>query len=413
MSIVCQACGEENRDSALVCELCQALLKPAARPVTPVARPVTPTPRPVTPVARPATPAPRPVTPPVKAVKPAPAANEAEPPPQTHTGQPAVLYIPAVPPRQGHGGTIAAGIIGAAVALIAVAALKLTGKPQPAPVASPQPARQELVYVQVPVAVPAPAADPVFLPAAAPTQPAPSPMVRAPEPPRAAEPLPARSNQITVPYHGQDARTQRILVPITVNGTATVMFALDTGAQPTLISQPLADHLGVLRSDEGRLLTGARGIGGSAPAVLVVLDSLTLGDAREEFVPATVTASLSDNFEGLLGMDFITTFNLKIDTARQVLVLTKPESNAKTPGGHHEHWWRRLFHQFKDQKKGWEGFRDQLDRRLAESQISEGASIETLRRVRAITDNQVQEAEKLQSRLERHASNHSVPREWR
>ena len=118
-------------------------------------------------------------------------------------------------------------------------------------------------------------------------------------------------------------------------------------------------------------------------------------------MPATVTASLSDNFEGLLGMDFITTFNLKIDTARQVLVLTKPESNAKTPGGHHEHWWRRLFHQFKDQKKGWEGFRDQLDRRLAESQISEGASIETLRRVRAITDNQVQEAEKLQSRLER------------
>jgi len=48
-----------------------------------------------------------------------------------------------------------------------------------------------------------------------------------------------------------------------------------------------------------------------------------------EFVPATVAASLSENFEGLLGMDFITTFKVKIDSAQQVLILTLPQPDPK------------------------------------------------------------------------------------
>lgn len=238
-------------------------------------------------------------------------------------------------------------------------------------------------------------------------------MARAPEPPRAGEPAAKPSDQIIVPYRGQDARTQRILVPITVNGAATVMMALDTGAPDTLISRELADHLGILRADDGKLLGTASGIGGSAPAVLVVLDSLALGPALEQFVPATVTASLSENFAGLLGMDFITTFKLKIDSAQQVLILTLPQPDTKTPGGHGEHWWRRLFREFANQRKRWETFRETIDQRMAKSQISEGAGMESLKRLRLLADNQTQEAEKLQNRLERHASNHSVPREWR
>jgi hypothetical protein len=65
--------------------------------------------------------------------------------------------------------------------------------------------------------------------------------------------------------------------------------------------------------------------------VFVVLDSLVLGDAREQFVPATVTGSLSENFEGLLGMDFITTFKLRIDAARASLAIQgcrKPHEKA-------------------------------------------------------------------------------------
>jgi hypothetical protein len=200
---------------------------------------------------------------------------------------------------------------------------------------------------------------------------------------------------------------------MTVNGRATVMMALDTGAPATLITHGLADQLGILRADDGKLLSSASGIGGSAPALLVVLESLTLGPATEQFVPATVTDSLSENFEGLLGMDFITTFKVKIDSAQQVLVLTLPQPDANTPAGHAEHWWRRLFRQFTEQRKRWEIYRETLDQRIAKSPISEGVGMERLKHLRVLADSQAQEAEKLLARLDRHASNHSVPREWR
>jgi hypothetical protein len=323
-----------------------------------------------------------------------------------------VLFIPAAPPRRGQGGVIVAGIVGACAALITVAAVQLTAKPQtPASETGHTNVAAERIYVPVPVVVHSPTGPEQAFPDP-PANPARAPVARVPEP-HATEPAPKRSDQIIVPYRGQDARTQRILIPITVNGSATVMMALDTGAPSTLISDGLADHLGILRSDDGKLLGSARGIGGSAPAVLVVLDSLALGPAQEQFVPVTVTAALSDNFEGLLGMDFITTFKLKIDSAQQVLVLTLPQTDSKTPAGHDEHWWRRLFRQFADQQKRWEAFRDAVDQRVAKSQISESAGMESLKRLRVLADNQAQEAEKLQSRLDRHASNHSVPREWR
>jgi clan AA aspartic protease (TIGR02281 family) len=245
--------------------------------------------------------------------------------------------------------------------------------------------------------------------------PPPAEHAEAPPSPAAAtvEATPRQPQQMIVRYHGQDARTQRILVPITVNGSATVMMALDTGAPSTVISKSLAEQLGVLRRDDGVLLTSASGIGGSAPAVLVVLESLGLGEARDQFVPATVTGDLSENFAGLLGMDFITTFKLKVDAARQVLILTKPNDGGNTPAGHDERWWRRLFQQFKDQRRLWESYRDFVDKRVSDSEISAGPSIDRLRRLQALAVSQVDEAGKLLQRLERHASNHAVPREWR
>jgi hypothetical protein len=377
MSITCPACGEENRDGARICELCRSLFGPQGRPA------------------------------------PAEIPRLRDPPPPAQAGKPAVLFIPAAPPRRGHGGVVVAGIAGAAAALIAVAIFQFTAKPKTPEVGDSGPTRAapERVYVQVPVLVHAPAEPAAFAPS--PSGPAHAPATRAPEPPPVPETAEKRPHQITVPYRGQDARTQRILVPMTVNGRATVMMALDTGAPATLITHGLADQLGILRADDGKLLSSASGIGGSAPALLVVLESLTLGPATEQFVPATVTDSLSENFEGLLGMDFITTFKVKIDSAQQVLVLTLPQPDANTPAGHAEHWWRRLFRQFTEQRKRWEIYRETLDQRIAKSPISEGVGMERLKHLRVLADSQAQEAEKLLARLDRHASNHSVPREWR
>ncbi len=325
-----------------------------------------------------------------------------------------MFHIPAAPARRGRGGIIAGVVAGAGLALAAVAVMRPTQTPSSQPAIATT--KTEVVYVRVPSEVPArpsrmeERAAPVPTATAEVPAPAAEPQRSHPDPP----PAPGKEpRQIIVRYRGQDARTQRILVPITVNGSTTVMMALDTGAPSSLISQGLADRLGVLRRDDGVLLTSASGIGGSAPAVLVVLDSLSLGEARDEFVPATVTADLSENFAGLLGMDFITTFKLRVDAAQQVLILTKPDSGGNTPAGHDERWWRRLFQQFKDQRHRWEGYRDSVDKRLNDSTFSAGPSMDRLRRLQTVALSQVDQAGKLLQRLERYASDHAVPREWR
>ena len=400
MAITCPVCGEDNRDGARICELCRAIFgerSGAGAAVPAVASTVA-------------------TTVPDRSRTPTPLVGSR--PASERPGERPAFFIPAAPPRRGHAGIVVGAILGAVAALLGVAALKPTAQPRvpvsAAPVSSP--AAPERIYVQVPV-IPR---DPLATERSAPG-PLPSdstaearPAVRAAEPPpRAAEKPAERSNRIIVPYRDHDGRSQRILVPVTVNGSATVMMAVDTGAPGTIISQRLADHLGVLREDDGKLLIRARGIGGAAPAVLVVLDSLTVGDAKEQFVPATVTESLSDTFEGLLGMDFVSTFALKIDAAQQVLILTKPQPSLELPAGHGEHWWRHLFREFGQRRKQWEAFRDLIDQRVSQSMVSEGVVMENLKRLRTVADNQVGEAEKLQNRLDRHASNNSVPREWR
>jgi hypothetical protein len=143
--------------------------------------------------------------------------------------------------------------------------------------------------------------------------------------------------------------------------------------------------------------------------VLVVLDSLSVDEARTEFVPATVTAPLTNAFEGLVGMDFLAGYSVHIDTQRHRLVLTElPESSAR-PAGHDEAWWRRTFTQFDGQQTYWQQVHASLKERVSRSQISGDGSAELL----SFAERQAHEADQLASRLERYASNNSVPREWR
>ena len=399
MPIKCPACAEENPDGAIMCELCQAVLRPLGSR--------TENPRPQRAASNPSA-----AEPAIPSVFAATIASRPAAPTSMPTDKPLAFQIPTAPPRRGRGGLIAGLIAGAGLALTAVAVMR--PRPAPTPPAANTVTKTQVVYVQVPSKAPA-------QPNRAEDTPVPTRVSSAsariaetrPSHAEAVEVMPKQPQQMIVRYHGQDARTQRILVPITINGSATVMMALDTGAPSTLIAQSLAERLGVLRRDDGVLLTSASGIGGSTPAVLVVLESLGLGEARDEFVPATVTSDLSDNFAGLLGMDFITTFKLRVDTVHQVLILTKPDVGGNTPAGHDERWWRRLFDQFKDQRRRWENYRELIDKQVNESTVSAGPSIDRLRRFQAVAVSQVDEAGKLLQRLERHASNHAVPREWR
>lgn len=288
--------------------------------------------------------------------------------------------------------------------------------PPPPPLAEPIAAPSPTVATEsqgaaAPVVAPAPAvaaAAAIPNPSAQtrPVQPA-APMSAANGAPK--EPEVPALREIAVSYDAFEGQADRIIIPVKLNGRVTAAMALDTGAPGTVIFAPLAKRLGVFDAGSNRLMTTAGGIGGQTPAVLVVLDSLSVDEARTEFVPATVTAPMTDAFEGLVGMDFLAGYSVHIDTQQHRLVLTElPESNAR-PAGHDEAWWRRTFTQFQGQQTLWHQVHATLKERVSHSHVSGDGSAELL----SFAERQAREAELLATRLERYASHNSVPREWR
>jgi len=154
----------------------------------------------------------------------------------------------------------------------------------------------------------------------------PSPDAPAPAPDSAPaepeEPLKLESAlaRFEVPYENEGT-TRRVIIPVTFNDNVVAPMALDTGAPGMVISIELAARLGVFSRDNGTLLTETGGIGGRAPAILTIVDSVTVAGARDKFVPTTVTLPISDKFDGLIGMNLLANYPVSIDSQKQVVVL--------------------------------------------------------------------------------------------
>ena len=203
-----------------------------------------------------------------------------------------------------------------------------------------------------------------------------------------------------VPYRPSEGSAKRVILPVTFNDKVTAPIALDTGSPGMVISLQLAARLGLLTGDRAALVTQAAGIGGSVPAILTVVDSVSVGAARSSFVPTTVTQPLSDAFEGLIGMDFLSSYTVTIDPTRQVVVFEKHAADPNARGGHDEDWWRATFRDFRSARDRWQAHARSTAGKLAA-------------RDQAFVDFQVRESERLLRMLDVHASNQAVPRHWR
>ena len=225
---------------------------------------------------------------------------------------------------------------------------------------------------------------------------------------------PARKRRYEVPYVATDAQgAQRIIIPVTFNQTVTASMALDTGAPGLLISPALAERIGLFDADEGKLMVMAGGIGGGVPAVRTIIDSVQVGKAGGEFVPTTVTPSISDSFEGLVGMDFLGPYSVFIDTQRHVVVFEERPEASGWPGGHDEAWWRATFREFTAYQSGWEDFRDRTDREIRDGSMAVGTRMDELEQFKDFAETQLAEAERLMDKLDIYASENAVPVEWR
>jgi hypothetical protein len=199
--------------------------------------------------------------------------------------------------------------------------------------------------------------------------------------------------------------SRRIILPVTFNGRVTAPMLMDTGAPGMHISTNLAKELGIIGNEDSELKVMIGGIGGKTPAIFTIIDSISVGGIENRFIPTYVSDTIFQNFEGLIGMDFMASYSVNIDTRNRVVIFEERLQSDDMPGGRDEAWWRTTFYNFKSMRSEWEKYREDL----------EGYSITTdkEREFRVLVDRQSRRAQELYNQLSVYASEHSVPLEWR
>lgn len=144
-------------------------------------------------------------------------------------------------------------------------------------------------------------------------------------PARVEAPADSAANEIEIEWAGPNQAA--LIVPVHINGTGPHPFVLDTGATLTCVDEALAAELS-LPAAPGRIGLGA-GIGSAGQLRLVTIDSLRVGQARAEELPActldlSTVERLGIQFDGLLGLNFLRPFRLTIDFEGGVLTLQEP-----------------------------------------------------------------------------------------
>ncbi len=213
-----------------------------------------------------------------------------------------------------------------------------------------------------------------------------------------------------VPYKPYEKSAKRVIVTARFNDSVTALMAIDTGAPGTVISVNLAKKLGLFDENHGKLLVTAGGIGGTTIAIRSIIDDIHVGDAKIKFVPTTITAKLSDSFDGLLGLDFVSNYSVTIDARRKVVIFEELPSDPGNPGGHDQEWWSSLFREFADSRAKWKAQSEAVDKKIRESVVS---GIAELNAEKEFADYQYKEAGKLFDKLHKYAREHSVPMHWR
>lgn len=111
-----------------------------------------------------------------------------------------------------------------------------------------------------------------------------------------------------------------VIVPVTLNRTVSTYMALDTGATKTVLSQRIANSLGLNLSGSRAVVETANG---RVTVAVVRLASTKVGAAEVENMLVTVhDFSSNPHLGGLLGLDFLRRFQVSLDSSKQLLVLS-------------------------------------------------------------------------------------------
>jgi hypothetical protein len=228
---------------------------------------------------------------------------------------------------------------------------------------------------------------------------------------------PARSGAGTarheIAYDPYEGSTQRVIINVTLNGRVQARLAVDTGAPKTIISGALAERLDLMNETSAGVWTRAGGIGGSTPAIRTIIETIRVGDIEQQFFPTMIVPEISNAFEGLIGMDFLSLFVMHIDPAHHLLILEDVPPTSIVYGQRNEQWWRSNYRELADLRRGWRDYAEQLDTAIESSNIAAGGGIEHARLMLDFARRQAREAERLFDQLNQRAIQYVVPMNWR
>jgi hypothetical protein len=118
-------------------------------------------------------------------------------------------------------------------------------------------------------------------------------------------------------------RGNQVLVPVRISYRTTTLDAwmlLDTGATLTVISNLLADRLGI-RKDSTESLMSQVADGREVQTPRTQVDSLAVGPKLKLNAEVVIMTSVGPavDFDGLLGMNFLGDFNYHLDVKNQII----------------------------------------------------------------------------------------------
>jgi predicted aspartyl protease len=124
---------------------------------------------------------------------------------------------------------------------------------------------------------------------------------------------------VTVPVK---IRGNLVVVPVTFyngNSSVTGNLVMDTGASQTTVSKRIARDLRLYSFASSH----SAGIGGIVPTEISMVEGIKVGSIGLKNMRVSILDFSSDpSFEGLLGFDFLSRFQISVDTEKQVMVLT-------------------------------------------------------------------------------------------
>ena len=119
------------------------------------------------------------------------------------------------------------------------------------------------------------------------------------------------------------ASSGHMIVPAVLNGSNNSTMLFDTGAGITVLSRELAQNIG-LNMEPGKSIKLTT-VAANVQAQMATLDSITVGDYTKTDFPVAVVDLGSENnqhFDGILGMDFLSTYTIRIDNQTSRIFLS-------------------------------------------------------------------------------------------